>query len=233
MATVHNNANKDEISNIILMSGDPLRAKYIAENYLENYELVNDVRNMYAYTGFYKGKRITVMGHGMGIPSIAIYAYELFKMYDADIIIRLGSCGCYDPNVEVGSTILATSANTESSFAKQFYNEEIYNVDAFDNINDILKESAKKLNINLIESEVTSSDIFDPYCDIDLSNKNIKVAEMEAFALFLIAKKLNKKAGCLLTVSDNIYTKKELTSVERQKNLNNMILVALESTLSL
>ncbi|MBE6153731.1 MAG: purine-nucleoside phosphorylase [Firmicutes bacterium] len=233
MPTAHNEAKIGEISNIVLMSGDPLRAKYIAEKYLNDYKLVNDVRGMYAYTGYYKDKRITVMGHGMGMPSIGIYAYELYKFYNVDTIIRMGSCGTHDKNIKLGDTVLATSVNTPSNFSMEMFDKDIKELNAFDDINFIIKSVAKKNNIELKEEVVTTSSVFDVYFEHIKNNEEYKILEMEAFALFLIAHELKKECACLLTVVDEAYSTNQISSEDREKNLNNMILIALESALEL
>jgi len=234
MPTPHIEAKDGEIANIVLMPGDPLRAKYIAEKYLTDYKLVNEVRNMLAYTGYYKNKRVTVMAHGMGMASLGIYAYELFNIYNVDTIIRIGSCGSYDKNIKIGDTVLATSVRTKSNIAESMTGEKINEISVFDDVNFIIKETAKNNNIELKESEVTTSDIFDGYYeDIVKNNTDIKIAEMEAFVLFLLAKMHKKECACLLTVVDEVHSKKSISSEEREKNLNNMIIVALESTLQL
>ena len=234
MPTPHIEAKDGEIANIVLMPGDPLRAKYIAEKYLTDYKLVNEVRNMLAYTGYYKDKRITVMAHGMGMPSLGIYAYELFNIYNVDTIIRIGSCGSYDKNIKIGDTVLASSVNTKSNIAESMTGNKINEISVFDDVNFIIKQTASNNNIELKESEVTTSDIFDLYYEDILKNDNtIKVAEMEAFVLFLLAHKHKKECACLLTVVDEVHNKKSISSEEREKNLNNMIIVALESALQL
>lgn len=234
MPTPHIEAKDEEIANIVLMPGDPLRAKYIAEKYLTDYKLVNEVRNMLAYTGYYKDKRITVMAHGMGMPSLGIYAYELFNIYNVDTIIRIGSCGSYDKNIKIGDTVLASSIKTKSNIAESMTGNKINEISVFNDVNFIIKETAKNNNIELKESEVTTSDIFDLYYEDILKDDNtIKVAEMEAFVLFLLAHKHKKECACLLTVVDEVHNKNSLSSEEREKNLNNMIIVALESALQL
>ena len=233
MPTPHNEALKGSIAKIVLMSGDPLRAKYIAEKYLENSELVNDVRGMYAYTGFYKGKRITVMGHGMGMPSIGIYAYELFKFYDVEVIIRMGSCGSYNPTYQIGDTILTNKVKTLSNISKEILGEEIYELPIYENINEKIKESAKDLDIELKEACVTTVDVFDVYFENIRNNKNFEIVEMEAFGLFAMAKLLNKKCACLLTVVDGTFSEDEISPEDREKKLDSMIKVTLETTLKL
>lgn len=233
MPTPHNKAKKEDISNIVLMSGDPLRAKNIAETYLEDYKLVNDVRGMYAYTGYYKGKRITVMGHGMGMPSIGIYSYELYKFYDVDVIIRMGSCGSHSENYKLGDTIIASKVNTLSNIALEILNEDVKELEVYDDLNEILEETAKQKDIELKSAVVTTSDVFDVYFEKIRNNNDIEVAEMEAFCLYAVAKLLNKKCACLLTVVDLSYSNDTISAEDRETKLNNMIEIALDSTLRL
>lgn len=231
--TPHIEAKKEEIAKTVIMPGDPLRAKFIAETYLEDAKLVNQVRGMYAYTGKYKGKQITVMASGMGMPSIGIYSYELFKFYDVDLIIRIGTCGAYTDKIKLYDVILAQSVYTDSSFAKVQNGSEYNVLDSSQEINEKIKETALKNNINLIVGKIHSSDVF--YSDFDVTKlyqeKGCLAAEMESFALYHNAKITGKKAVCLLTVSNNIVTKEETTSEERQKSLKEMIELALNSVL--
>ena len=238
--TPHISSKKEDISNIVLMPGDPLRAKYIAENFLENSKLVNSVRNIFAYTGFYKNIRITVFASGMGMPSIGIYSYELYKFYDVDTIIRIGSCGAYSKDLNIFDTILVNKSYTEGNFAYALnsVNEHISEADI--RTNKIIEETAKNLNINYIKGNTLCSECFDYYIkDINElisrlpKDLNIIAAEMEAFALFYTAKYLNKKASCLLTVVDSHYKNLEISSEEREKSLNDMIKLSLESALKL
>lgn len=238
--TPHIEAKKSEIAKTVLMPGDPLRAKYIAENFLEDYKLVNKVRNIYAYTGKYKGKEITVMASGMGIPSMGIYAYELYKVYEVENIIRIGSCGGYSNVLELFDTILVDKSYTESNFAYTF-NEEKCNIsNATEKINNIIEKTAIDNNIKCVKGNVLCSDCFDLY--IPKLNEllgrlpkdlNIIAAEMESFVLFYLANLLNKQAACLLTVVDIPTKKNQISSEEREKNLNNMIELALESSLNI
>jgi purine-nucleoside phosphorylase len=238
MATAHNNANVGDIAKTVIMSGDPLRIKAIAEKYLENYKLVNDIRNIYTYTGTYKGKELTLMAHGMGMPSMGIYCYELYKIYGVEKIIRLGSCGSYVEDINLLDIILVDNSYTESNFSYTFNNEKVDFVSSSKDINDRIKEVAKNNNINIVEGNVCSTDCFDWYMT-DLNkflermpkNLNIIAAEMESFALFYTAKVLNKKAACLLTVVDSHYKKQELTAEERQNSVDQMTILALESIL--
>lgn len=238
--TPHNEAKKEDIAKIVIMPGDPLRAKYIAENFLEDAKLVNSVRNMYAYTGNYKGKRITVMASGMGMPSMGIYAYELFKFYDVDTIIRIGSCGTFAPEVKLFDTILVTKSYTEGNFAFAMNNQVCHSIDGNSEISTILKETANKNAIPLVEGTILCNEYFDPYMeeiqklfDRLPKEEHILGSEMESFALFYTAKALKKKAGCLLTVVDSMFEKRSISAEERQTSLNTMITLALESTLSI
>ena len=147
--TPHINAKEEDIAKIVLAPGDPLRAKYIAENFLENYRLVNTVRNILAYTGTYKGKEVTVFSTGMGMPSMGIYCYELYKFYNAETIIRIGSCGAYTEDLNIFDTILVNSSYTEGNFAKALNNKVCHLIDASKDLNNIIKETANKNNIKL------------------------------------------------------------------------------------
>lgn len=234
--TPHNEARKEDIAKIVLMPGDPLRAKFIAENFMDNYTVVNSVRGMLAYTGEYKGKRITVMGHGMGIPSIGIYSYELFKFYDVDTIIRIGSCGSYTKDVKVRDVIVVDNAYSESTYALVQSGFTGNMTKSNDEINEKIKETAKELNTNIKFSNIHSSDVF--YSDaVDIKEINEKygccAVEMESFGLFHNANVLNKKAACILTVSDSLVEKEELTADERRTSMTNMIKLALETTLKM
>ena len=235
--TSHNEAKKEEIAKVVLMPGDPLRAKYIAENFLEDYKLVNKVRGMYAYTGKYKEKQVTVMAHGMGIPSIGIYSYELFKVYDVDTIIRIGSCGAYTSNLDLKDLILVDEAYSESTFAKYQNGEEKDTLKASKEINNKIEETAKELNISINKGKIHSADVF--YSDVVTADKmyneyNCIGAEMESFGLFHNANVLNKKAACILTVTDSLVdATKKLATEERQTGLNNMIKLALETAIKI
>ena len=232
--TPHIEAKLGEIAKTVLMPGDPLRAKYIADTYLEDVKLVNKVRNIFAYTGKYKGKEVTVMASGMGMPSIGIYSYELYNFYNVENIIRIGSAGAYTENIDLYDLVLAESAYSLSSFAKtQGYDSEY--LKASEELNNKIKESAEKLNKKMHIGVIHSSDVFYGNADIkDLyENKKCLCVEMESFALFYNARKLNKKAACLLTISDNLITKKETTSEERQTAFNDMMVVALETAINL
>ena len=226
--TPHIEAKKEEIAKIVIMPGDPNRAKFIAENYLDDYRLVNSIRSNYIYTGHYKGKLVTIATSGMGMPSMGIYSYELFNFYDVDEIIRIGSCGAVYEEIELGSVILPTGAYTNSNFSCQFDSEIVNYCFSSNEINDRIKECSLKHNINLIESDVKTSDLF-----YHLKKENdmfsYSAVEMECFALFYIAKRLNKKASAVLTVPDNIKTLEEMSSKERETTFNDAITLVLES----
>ena len=240
MPTPHNEANLGDISKTVIMPGDPLRAKYIAENFLEEYKLINSVRGMYAYTGKYKGKVVTVMASGMGMPSMGIYSYELFKFYNVENIIRIGSCGAYDPNLKLFDVILANNVFSESNFALTLNNENCHIVNASNDLNNIIKETSKEENIDIVEGNTVCTDCFDVYMtDVNKflnrvpNDFNPISAEMEAFSLFYVAKMLNKKASCLMSVVDSKYIKEIATTEERQTGLNKMIKLALDASLKL
>ena len=230
--TPHINALEGEIAKVVIMPGDPLRAKYIAENYLKDYKLVNTVRNIYAYTGYYNDKLVTVMASGMGMPSIGIYSYELYKFYNVEKIIRIGTCGVYTDKVNLFDVILVDNAYSDSSFAKvqNGYNDNI--ISASKELNNKIKETGKNNNIDLVEGTIYSSDVFykenDNY-EVLRDKYNCLGVEMESFALFSNAKVLNKEAACLLTVTDHFITKEKASSTDREKSLNKMIELALKS----
>ncbi len=233
---IHCNAQKEDIEKTVLMPGDPLRAKYIADNFLTDVKLVNSVRNMLAYTGKYNGKKVTVFSSGMGMPSMGIYSYELFKFYDVDKIIRIGSCGSYSKDLKLFDTIIVDKSYTESNFAYAWSEKESHIAEADTELNNNLEELAKKLKIPYERGNTLCNEAFDGYLDDIPSfikrfpkDLNIIACEMEAFALFYMANHFNKKATCLLTVVDSYYTKEESSSEEREKSLNNMIKLALES----
>ena len=218
------------------MPGDPLRAKFIAETFLENYRLVNTVRNMLAYTGTYKGKEITIFASGMGMPSMGIYSYELFKFYDVDTIIRVGSAGAYTEQLNLYDVILVEGAYSESSFAKTQGNEQNNILYSNKEINNVIDNKAKELNINIHKGLVHSSDVFykenDNFREI-FANYNCLAVEMETFALFHNANVTGKKASAIVTISDNLVTHELTSSEERQNSFVNMIKLALEAAIEL
>lgn len=236
MSTPHNEANIEDIAKTVIMPGDPLRAKYIAEKFLDDFKLVNQVRGMYAFTGHYSGKRVTVMASGMGMPSMGIYSYELFKFYNVDNIIRIGSCGAYKPDLKLFDIILSTSAFSESNFAFTLNNDNCHIAESSKELNEKLKESALKNNIQITCGNTVCTDCFDVYMtDVNKfldrvpDGFNPISAEMEAFSLFYVAKILNKNASCLMSVVDSKFIKEIATPEQREKNLDNMIKIALDS----
>lgn len=240
MSTPHNEANIGDIAKTVVMPGDPLRAKYIAEKFLDNYKLVNQVRGMYAYTGTYKGKEITVMAHGMGMPSVGIYTYELFKIYGVENIIRIGSCGGYKPELKLFDIILTENVFSESNYALTLNNDNCHIVSSNSDLNSIIENTAKDSNINVVLGNTVCTDCFDVYMtDVNKflervpDNFNPVAAEMEAFALFYNAKLLNKKASCLMSVVDSKFIKDIATPEERQTGLNTMIKLALDSAIKI
>lgn len=237
---IHCNAKKEDIAKTVLMPGDPLRAKYIAENFLENARLVNTVRNMFAYTGTYKGKEITVFSHGMGMASMGIYCYELYKFYDVENIIRIGSCGAYSEDLNIFDTILVDKSYTEGNFAYEWNEKDCHLIESSEFLNVLIESTAKEINIPYIKGNTLCSDCFDGYLEsipnlIKRFPKELNIigAEMEAFALFYMAHYLGRQASCLLTVVDSHYKKQEISSEEREKSLNNMITLALESAIKI
>lgn len=236
MPTPHNEAAKGQIAKTVLMPGDPLRAQFIAETFLEDAVLVNNVRGMLAYTGKYNGKPITVMGGGMGMPSIGIYSYELYSQYDVEKIIRIGSAGSYSENAKLYDVILATSAVSESTYAKTqsgFEGDETF---PSAELNDALRKAAQDLGIEIHEGAIHSSDVFyreasdesPSYWEKLRDERGCLAVEMESFALFHNANVTGKKAACLLTISDSFVSPEITSAEERQKCFTNMMKIALE-----
>lgn len=235
MPSQHIEANTNDIAKIVIMPGDPNRATYIANNYLTNPKLVNKVRGMTAYTGEYKGKKITIFPSGMGIPSIGIYAYELFNNYDVDYIIRIGTIGAYDPTLKLGDVILAETVYTDSSFAKVQSNNPTNNLPSSEKINNTIKITASENNINIVTGNIFTSDVFYEKNDYHQKVEKYDVlgVEMETFGLLQTAKISKKQATAILTVSNSFSYKEELTQKEKEQNLNNMIKISLDTSLKL
>ena len=229
--TPHINALETDIAKTVIMPGDPLRAKHIAETYLEDVVQFNSVRNMYAYTGCYKNKRVTVMGSGMGIPSMGIYSYELYKFYNVENIIRVGTAGAYTTDLNLYDILLVKSSYSKSSYAKVQANIDDHILYSNESLNEKIRKTALDMQIDLKECQVCSSEAFynETEKPEEMLANNCLACEMESFALFENARYLNKKAACLLTISDNIVTKEATSSQEREKNLNKMIELALET----
>ncbi len=236
MSTPHNRANRGDFASTVLMPGDPLRAKFIAETFLDEAILVTDVRGMLGFTGTYRGKPVSVMGSGMGMPSIGIYSYELYKDYGVDNIIRLGSAGAYTARVHLFDVVLATAAFSQSSYAKVQSGDpaEIQYPDA--ELNRALLASAAALKIPLTEGLIHSTDVFyrEPFDDEKIAywerlreEKGCVCVEMESFALFHNAKILGKNAAALLTISDSFVSPDITTAQERQNGFTDMVKIAL------
>ena len=236
MPTPHNAAQKGDFAKTVLMPGDPLRAKFIAETFLESPKLVTSVRGMLGYTGTYRGTPVSVMGSGMGMPSIGIYSYELFMQYDVENIIRIGSAGSYSERAKVYDVVLATAAFSESSFAKTQSGFEGNMTHPSEELNEKLRASAAKLGMPLIEGVIHSSDVFyredkTPYWQRLRDEYGCLAVEMESFALFHNAAVTGRRAACLLTISDSFVSHEETTAEQRQTTFTNMMEIALGSVL--
>jgi purine-nucleoside phosphorylase len=227
--------DKSLIAKTVLMPGDPLRAKFIADTYLKDVVQINGVRNMFGYTGTYKGRKITVMGSGMGMPSIGIYSYELFKFYDVDNIIRIGSAGAYTDQLKLYDVVLAKNSWSESSYAKTMGVSSKKKLSAAKQLNTKLKRTAKRLDIPVTEATIHSSDVFyrvngDEYKAI-YEKQGAVCVEMESFALFANALATGKNAACLLTISDSLVTHEATSAEERQNAFTRMMEIALNTKL--
>ena len=229
--TAHNSAKLGDFAKTVLMPGDPLRAKYIAETYLENARQVNGVRNMFGYTGTYKGKEISVMGGGMGMPSIGIYSYELFNFYGVDQIIRIGSAGALQDHIKVMDVVIGMGACTDSNYAYQYGLPGTFAPIADYELMNKAIETAKRQGTNVVVGNVVSSDVFynaDPTVNDRWRSMGVLAVEMEAAALYMNAAKAKKKALCMLTISDHIYTGEALCAEDRQLGFGKMMEIALE-----
>lgn len=231
MSTPHNRAEKGQIAKTVLMPGDPLRAKYIAENYLENVVQVNSVRNMFMYTGTWKGKPVSVCGSGMGMPSIGIYSYELFNFYDVDTIIRVGSAGGLSDELKLRDIVIGISASTDSNYASQFHLPGTIAPTADFALARKAADIADERHLSWKAGNILSSDIF--YNDFAQANtlwKNMGVlcVEMESAALYLNATRAKKRALGIYTISDMILTGEALSAEDREKSFTDMMELALE-----
>lgn len=231
MATPHIAANKGDIAETILLPGDPLRAKFIAETFLEDVVQFNATRNMFGYTGTYKGKKISVMGTGMGIPSIGIYSYELIHFYGVKNLIRIGSCGALQKDLKLYDVIFGMGASTNSSYAHQYNLPGTYSAIASWDLLEKAKKVADEKNIPVTVGNILSSDTFYSADETDSqrwAKMNILAVEMEAYALYCNAAAAGVNALCILTVSDSIVNKEETTAEEREKSFTRMMEIALE-----
>ena len=239
MSTPHNRAEKGDFARTVLMPGDPLRAKFIAETFLENPRLVTDVRGMLGYTGTYKGRPVSVMGSGMGMPSIGIYSYELYTQYGVENIIRIGSAGSYTDKAKLFDVLLSTGAYSESNYAVTQSGDTDDIQRPSEALNEALRRSAAAQNIPLIEGVIHSSDVFyreasdakPTYWERLRDEKGCLAVEMESFALFHNAKVLGKNAACLLTISDSFVSPEITTAEQRQTSFTAMMKVALGAEL--
>jgi len=231
--SVHINAKKGDIADTILLPGDPLRAKYIAETFLEDVVLYNEVRNMFGYTGTYKGKRISVQGTGMGVPSISIYVTELMNEYDVQKLIRVGTCGSIHKDVKVRDVIIAQSASTDSKMNEIIFNGVNFAPTA--NFDLLLKayNAGKEKGLNLKVGNVFTEDVFyNEHAEHEKwAQYGILALEMESSALYTLAAKFGRQALSILTVSDHLLTGEVTSSEERQLTFNDMIVVALEAAI--
>lgn len=231
MATPHINANRGDFANVVLMPGDPYRAKWMAETYLHDYKEVTNVRGMLGFTGYTKnGKRLSIMASGMGTASIGIYSYELYNSYDVDTIIRVGTCGSYQPEINLFDIIMATTASTDSSWFRQ-YGLDQFSAGATFELCEVAYRKTKEAGKTIFAGNVLSADVFydsDPDMWKRWANMGVLAVEMESYALYCNALKLKKKALCLLTVTDSfIRTKEKATPEERMRGLGEMIEIAI------
>ncbi len=235
--SAHNGAKMGDIAETILLPGDPLRAKYIADNFLEDVVCYNTVRNMFGYTGTYKGKRISVQGTGMGVPSIGIYAHELINQYGVKNLIRIGTCGSFNKDVNVFDVILAMTSCTDSAINRNLFKGMDYAPCADFGLLSDANQSAKELGANVKVGSTLTSDVF--YHDLENNPEPFKIwadygvlaVEMEATVLYTLAARYNAKALAILTVSDHILTGEETTAEQRQTALNEMITIGLETAI--
>lgn len=234
--TPHIGAKEGEIAKTVIMPGDPLRAKFIAEKFLEDAFCFSDVRNMYGYTGFYEGKKVSIMASGMGLPSMGIYSYELFNLYDVDNIIRIGTAGSISEKLKLKDIVIAMGSCTDSNYADQFDIPGTYAAIPSYKLLKKTEEAAKELNLDVEVGNVLCSSVF--YVDAEKKLKpwvkmGVLAVEMESFALYLNAAIAKKNALCVLTVTDEIFKSKLLNSKERQEGVLEMARLALNVAKSL
>ncbi len=228
--STHIDAVKNDISPLVIVCGDPIRAKYIAEKYLKDTKVVNRTRLELAYTGYYNDKLITVMATGMGMPSIAIYLTELFEEYDVQKVIRVGSCGSLHKEIGLNEIILVEKAYTLSNFAYQYNGSSINVITASKTLNEKITKEAENQHKKILIGNINTSDLFyKQYKDENIEKNYCLGVEMECFALFYIAKLYQKESSCILTVSDNVITQEKLSSLERTNTFDDAIVLALES----
>lgn len=230
--TPHIECGKDSFANTVLMPGDPLRSRFIAENMLEKAELVNNVRGISGYTGYYKGTRVSVMASGMGMPSIGIYSYELFNFYDVKNIIRIGTAGAMQNDLKIRDVVLALGASTNSAYASQFKLPGSFSAIASYNLLKYAEEALADMKVNCHVGNVLSSDTFysdDKNAASKWAKMGVLCVEMESAALYMNAARAGKNALSILTISDNIITGEETTAEERRSSFSDMVYAALET----
>ena len=233
--STHIESNINDIAKTVLMPGDPKRCEYIAKKFLSNAKIINNVRGMTAYTGYYKSKQITVFPSGMGIPSMGIYSYELFKEYNVENIIRIGTMGSYT-NLQLKDIVLVENSITNSNYGRYLCNYQNININSNAELNSKIELSAQELNLKINKGNIYSSDVFyeqNNNFQEKVAKYSVLGVEMESFALLLNAKLLNKKATTLLMVSDSFIYPDKLSSLEREQGLDNLIILALEASLKI
>ncbi|MCL9780199.1 purine-nucleoside phosphorylase [Vibrio sp. S4M6] len=236
MTTPHINAQMGDFAETVLMPGDPLRAKYIAETFLEDVKQVCDVRNMFGFTGTYKGKKVSVMGHGMGIPSACIYVQELIAEYGVKNVIRVGSCGAVRKDVNLMDVVIAMGASTDSKINRMRFNDHDYAAIADFDLLETAVAEARKQDVEVKVGNVFSTDVFyHPQTDIyeKVEKLGMLGVDMEAAGIYGVAADLGAKALTILTVSDHIIKNEQLSSEKRQKSFNDMMVVALETAINI
>ena len=229
--TPHISAEVGQIAEKVIMAGDPRRAKFMAERYLENPELVNQVRGMYCYTGTYKGKRVSVMGHGMGISSISIYTFELYNFYGVKRIIRTGSAGAYHPDLHFGDIVIAQGACDNSNYAAQYRLPGTFAPIATFDLLRAAVEKAESMGVNFRVGNILASEIFynaDPEAWKQWQKMGVLAVEMEASALYMNAARSGNEALCICTISDSLVTHEETTAEQREKTFTDMMEIAFE-----
>lgn len=232
MSTLHNTAEKGDFAPTVLMPGDPLRAKFIADTYLENARLVNNVRGIQGYTGEYKGKKVSVMASGMGMPSIGIYSWELFTHYDVQNIIRVGSAGMLSPKLKIRSVVAGMSAYSNSNYGAQYgFKGNLAPCCSFELLEKAVA-AARRMGVQMPVGPIYSSDVFydqtEPKPAVILKDLGVLCVEMEAYALYLNAARAGKNALALLTISDNVFTGESLSPQEVRETFTQMMEIALE-----
>ncbi|EOW6613946.1 purine-nucleoside phosphorylase [Vibrio fluvialis] len=236
MATPHINAQPGDFADTVLMPGDPLRAKFIAETYLEDVKQVCDVRNMFGYTGTYKGKKVSVMGHGMGIPSCSIYVHELIAEYGVKNIIRIGSCGAVRDDVKLMDVVIGMGASTDSKVNRiRFSGHDFAAIADYDLLETAVNQ-ARTHNVPVKVGNVFSADLFytpEPEIFEKMKNLGILGVDMEAAGIYGVAADLGARALTILTVSDHILRGEKLSSEDRQKSFHDMMQVALETAINI